>query len=150
MSTFNDVGKFVSRWIARARASREVLMIIFFGVTALSIFTNVARDYLSFDEMVVIDMLFVIVLVVFMYVGDLMDFFKSQQRDLAEMKSNFLSPQYSSIQLIRAEQFKVLGRYLNGGLSEEEFDEEIEDRTRNMIKKFRGGVYMNELTRGRE
>lgn len=140
MTKLKWFGKIVSRWIARARASREVLMIVFFGVTALSTFTNVARDYLSFSEMVVVDLLFLVGVVAFMFFGDILNFFVSQQRDLQDIRSNFLAPQAAMMQLIRGEQLKILGEYMNGELSEEEFKMKVDGVTRSKIREYRNGM----------
>lgn len=140
MTKLKWFGKIVSRWIARARASREVLMIVFFGVTALSTFTNVARDYLSFSEMVVVDLLFLVGVVAFMFFGDILNFFVSQQRDLQDIRNNFLAPQAAMMQLIRGEQLKILGEYMNGELSEEEFKMKVDGVTRSKIREYRNGM----------
>jgi len=142
------VGKWFSTWVARARASRQLLLIVFFGITAVSTFTNVARDYLTFTQMIVVDSLFLVGLIAFMYLGDILGFFRSQQRDLREMQNNFLNPQGAALQLIRAEQFKVLGEFLNGGLGKKKFDEKMDEITKQKIKEHRGEIDMDEVTGG--
>lgn len=75
-----------------------------------------------------------------MYFADILNFFIHQQRNLQHIQNNFLSPEGSMRMMIRSEQLKILGEYINGDLNKEEFYKKMDEKTQKLIRYYQGGI----------
>ncbi len=134
------VRDWIARWFMRLLEAGRIFRMPLLFITALSTMTTALKGTQFENYTTIIAIILVGGGFLFAWLYDILKVMNLKNRSMQDEAQNFAGASMAIHMKAKQAQFEALGKYLKTDMSEEEYEELLEEKTNETLKEYRNGI----------